>query len=116
MIDISFSCTSDLRFRAELIVGTWVNTTLLASPAGPGLNVEYFTLTILDVSGGRTNHVFRAEEDPGDPFMVLRVTNNAGDLEVTVPGQASVSIPINNTIEIAYPRNSPSINVESTPA
>lgn len=116
MIDITFRCTSELRFRAELIVGTWVDTTLLASPAGPGLNVGYFTLTDLDVSGGRTSHVFRAEEDPGDPFMVLQVTNNAGDLEVTVPGQASVTIPTNNTIVISCPRSSPSIKVESSPA
>ena len=55
----------------------------------------------------QTSHVFRAEEDPGDPFLVIRVTNLNGDLEVRVPGQSYPSLPANSSVDITYPRVAP---------
>lgn len=112
MLDITFVSNTDLRFQAELTTGTWADTTLVANDAGTSFNLNSFSPTYLDVASNQTSHVFRAQEDPGDPFLVIRVTNQSGDLEVRVPGQSYPTIPANSSVVITYPRVGPLVKSE----
>jgi hypothetical protein len=112
MLDITFVSNSSLQFQAELTTGTWVDTSLVANEAGTSLNLNSFSPTYLDVTSNQTSHVFRAQEDPGDPFLVIRVTNQSGDLEVRVPGQSYPTIPANSSVVITYPRVGPLVKKE----
>ena len=107
MLDITFISTGDLRFQAELLAGTWVDTSHVPTVDGTYFNLNSFSPTSLDVMSNQTRHVFRVEEDPGDPFLVIRVTNVNGELEVRVPGQSYPSIPANSSVVITYPRVAP---------
>lgn len=112
MLDITFVSNTDLRFQAELTTGTWVDTTFVASETGSFFHLNLLSPTFLDVTSNQTSHVFRAQEDPGDPFLVIRVTNQSGDLEVRVPGQSYPTIPANSSVVITYPRVGPLVKKE----
>lgn len=107
MINVTFTSSGSLRFQAELLTGTWADTILSPNIAITPFQLNSFTPTYLDVSSGHTTHVFSTQEDAGDPFLVIRVTNMNGDLEVRVPGQAFVTIPANASALVTYPRASP---------
>jgi hypothetical protein len=107
MIDITFSSTAELRFQAELLTGTWVDTLLGADDAGGHFHANSFTTTTIDLASATGPRTIRAQEDAGDPFLVIRVTNHSGDLEVRVPGQSFPTIPANTTVVITYPRVTP---------
>ncbi|QTN33746.1 hypothetical protein HZ994_15975 [Akkermansiaceae bacterium] len=107
MIEITFTSTVALSLTAELVLGTWAVTTIIANDDGLPINIQSFTPTMLDVNSAKTSHSFQATEDPGDPFLILHVTNtHHTDLDVAVPGQASFTIPPNNSVTITYPRSS----------
>ncbi len=107
MIEIKFTSTSELRFDAELITGAWIETIVPATDPATTLRIESFGPQFLSVAGVITSHVFRAAEDSGNPFLVLKVTNNSGDLEIGCPGQASFIIPQGGTTTVLYSRSQP---------
>lgn len=112
MLDITFISTGELRFQAELIAGSWIDTTLVADDSGTSFTQNTLSPTYLDIASTRSSHAFRAQEDAGDPFLVIRVTNQSGDLEVRVPGQSYPSIPANSSVVITYPRVAPLVKNE----
>jgi hypothetical protein len=107
MTNVTFNSTGSLHFLAELLTGIWADTILTANISMTPFQLNAFTPTHLEVLSGHSNHIFTLQEDPGDPFLVIRVTNMNGDLEVRVPGQAFVTIPANTSTLITYPRVSP---------